>query len=42
MTENGWRFGPALPSDEGAYRALHSGLVAYDLALNQLVAQAEP
>jgi hypothetical protein len=42
MTEKGWRFGRALPSDEGAYRALHSALAAYDVALNQQVAQSEP
>jgi len=42
MRENGWRFASALPGDEATYRALHSGMVAYDLALNQLVAQAEP
>jgi len=42
MVARGWRFGPALSSDEGAYRALHSALVSYDVALNQLVAQSEP
>jgi len=42
MVARGWRFGPALPSDEGAYRALHSGLVSYDMALNQMVAASEP
>jgi hypothetical protein len=41
MIERGWRFAPALASDEAAYRALHSALVAYDLALNQQVAQGE-
>jgi len=41
MVKNGWRFGPALQSDEGAYRALHSALVAYDVALNQQVAAAD-
>jgi hypothetical protein len=42
MVTRGWRFGPALASDEGAYRALHSALVSYDVALNQLVAASEP
>ena len=37
----GWRFAPALPSDEAAYRALQSALVAYDVALNQQVAAAD-
>jgi hypothetical protein len=41
MVKNGWRFAPALLSDEAAYRALHSALVAYDVALNQQVATAE-
>lgn len=41
MVKNGWRFGPALLSDEAAYRALHSALVAYDVALNQQVASAD-
>jgi len=42
MVTRGWRFAPALPSDEGAYRALHSALASYDVALNQLVAANEP
>ena len=42
MVARGWRFGPALPSDEPQYRALYSALVAYDVSLNQQVAQAEP
>jgi hypothetical protein len=41
MVKNGWRFAPALLSDEAPYRALHSGLVAYDVALNQQIAAAE-
>jgi hypothetical protein len=42
MVSRGWRFGPSLPTDEAAYRALHSALVSYNIALNQLVAQSEP
>lgn len=42
MVGRGWRFGPAGPTDEGAYRALYSALVSYDVALNQMVAQTEP
>jgi hypothetical protein len=42
MVARGWRFGPALPEDEPAYRALYSGLVSYDVALNQMVSQSEP
>jgi len=34
MVDRGWRFAPALQTDEGAYRALHSALAAYDVALN--------
>jgi hypothetical protein len=34
MVERGWRFAPALRVDESAYRALHSALAAYDVALN--------
>jgi hypothetical protein len=41
MIKNGWRFAPALQSDEAAYRAMHSALVAFDVALNQQVAQTE-
>jgi hypothetical protein len=41
MVKNGWRFAPALLSDEAAYRALHSALVAYDVALNQQLASAD-
>jgi len=41
MVRKGWRFAPALPADEGAYRALYSALVSYDVALNQLVGAAE-
>jgi len=42
MVTRGWRFAPALPSDESAYQALHSSLASYDVALNQLVAANEP
>jgi hypothetical protein len=42
MVARGWRFGPALPEDEATYRALYSGLVSYDVALNQMVSQSEP
>lgn len=41
MVKNGWRFAPALLADEAAYRALHSALVAYDVALNQQIATSE-
>jgi hypothetical protein len=41
MVKNGWRFAPALPTDEAAYRAMHSALVAYDIALNQQVATGD-
>jgi hypothetical protein len=41
MVKNGWRFAPALQSDEAAYRAVHSALVAYDVAVNQQIALAE-
>jgi septation ring formation regulator EzrA len=40
MVDRGWQFAPALQVDESAYRALHSGLVAYDIALNSSVATA--
>jgi hypothetical protein len=42
MVARGWRFAPALPADEGPYRALYSALVSFDVALNQMVAQTEP
>lgn len=41
MVKNGWRFAPALQTDEAAYRAVHSALVAFDVALNQQVAQSD-
>jgi hypothetical protein len=41
MIDRGWQFAPSTQADEAAYRALHSALVAYDVALNQQVAQAE-
>jgi hypothetical protein len=41
MMARGWRFGPALASDEAAYRALHAALASYDIALNQVVARDE-
>jgi hypothetical protein len=41
MVKNGWRFGPALLSDEAAYRALHSALAAYDISLNQQIASGD-
>lgn len=34
MVNNGLKFAPGGPSDEGGYRALHSALVAFDIALN--------
>jgi len=39
MVARGWRFAPATPADEAAYRALHSALAAYDLALNSAVGE---
>jgi len=41
MVQNGWKFSPALQTDEAAYRALHSALVAYDVALNSGVQTAQ-
>ncbi len=41
MVKNGWRFAPALLSDEAAYRATHSALAAYDIALNQQIASVD-
>jgi hypothetical protein len=41
MVKNGWRFATALQTDEAAYRAVHSALVAYDVAVNQQIALAE-
>ena len=37
MIDRGWEFAPATQADEAAYRALHSALVQYDVALNQQV-----
>jgi hypothetical protein len=34
MVKNGLRFGPATASDEPAYRAVHSALATYDIAMN--------
>lgn len=34
MVANGLKFAPGGPSDEAGYRALHSALVAFDIALN--------
>jgi len=36
MTENGLKFAPATPGAEGAYRALHFALVAYDDGISQV------
>lgn len=38
MVANGLRFAPSSPGDEDAYRALHSALAAYDVALNTQIA----
>jgi hypothetical protein len=35
MTKNGLIFGPSVSGDEGAYRALHNSLVAFNLGLMQ-------
>lgn len=40
MVTNGLRFAPATPADEAAYRAFHSALVSFDMALNNTVATA--
>jgi hypothetical protein len=37
MTQQGLRFAPAGPGDEGAYAALHRALAAYDVASPQVV-----
>lgn len=34
LDKNGLRFGPAMATDEGAYRAVHSRLSQYDVAMN--------
>lgn len=34
LVANGLRLAPATPRDDGAYRALHSAMVAYDIVLN--------
>lgn len=34
MVKNGLRFAPAVSGDEAAYRAVHSGMAAFDVALN--------
>ena len=39
MTAAGLRFAPATPGDEGAYRALHFALVAYDDGITQVAAK---
>jgi hypothetical protein len=36
MTENGLKFAPATPGEEGAYRMLHSALVAYYDGISQI------
>jgi hypothetical protein len=36
MDENGLRFAPATPGDEGPYRALHNALNSYDTGILQL------
>jgi hypothetical protein len=41
MAKNGWRFATALQTDESAYHAVHSALVAYDVAVNQQVARTD-
>jgi hypothetical protein len=42
MKEKGLRFAPAVATDDGAYRALHSAMVNYDLSLAQLASGAGP
>jgi hypothetical protein len=40
LVQKGWKFAPALPGDESAYRAVHRGLAAYDQVVNQRLAVA--
>jgi hypothetical protein len=42
MVANGLRFAPATVNDEAGYRALHSALVAFDIALNSSVPTIDP
>jgi hypothetical protein len=42
MVANGLRFAPSTVSDEAGYRALHSALVAFDIALNTGVPTSDP
>ena len=42
MIDRGWQFAPATQADEAAYRALHSALVQYDVALNQQAEAGTP
>lgn len=37
MVKNGLRFGPATANDEAAYRAVHSALATFDIAMNAAV-----
>jgi hypothetical protein len=37
MVKNGLRFGPATAADEPAYRAVHSALATFDIAMNAAV-----
>jgi len=41
MDKNGLRFGPAMAMDEGAYRAVHSRLSQYDVAMNTAMGTAD-
>jgi hypothetical protein len=42
MTDQGLRFAPAGPGDEGAYRAMHWALLSYDDAIAQLNTGTKP
>jgi hypothetical protein len=42
MTDQGLRFAPATPGDEGAYKAMHSALLSYDDSIAQLNTGARP
>jgi hypothetical protein len=42
MTDQGLRFAPAAPGDEGAYKAVHSALLSYDDSIAQLNTGVKP
>ena len=42
MVQNGLRFSPATADDEAAYRAVHSALATFDIAMNSSFGVVEP